>query len=117
MRMSSNMRRRSGETFLFCFDRLMTLLRLLRYETGCLIWQHTKQRNGAPSARPPAGVQRSHPYRASGLVLWPTPAEPKQSRRSVRTRPESVNSPEAAERRLLSVDEPTYGTPLLQDVM
>jgi hypothetical protein len=42
------MRRRSGETFLLCFERFMTLLRLPN-EADCLIWQHTKQRNAAPA--------------------------------------------------------------------
>jgi hypothetical protein len=78
MRMSSIMRRRTGETFLFGFERLMTLLRL-RYEADCLNSQHTKQRNGAPSACSPAGPQRSHPYRASGFVHWPMATMPRRS--------------------------------------
>src|ERR1700677_2335318 len=67
IRMSSIMRRRSGE--IFSGESFMVLLRL-RYEAECLTSQHTKQN---PRDQPPTYTDRSYPYRASGLVPRPYP--------------------------------------------
>src|SRR5450631_1965877 len=65
--MSSIMRRRSGE--IFSDESFMVLLRL-RYEAECLTSQLTKQNlKGQLST----DANRTHPYRASGLVPRPQP--------------------------------------------
>src|SRR6202021_1315489 len=66
-RMSSIMRRRSGE--IFSGESFMVLLRL-RYEAECLTSQLTKQNLRDQLS---TTADRSHPYRASGLVHRPNP--------------------------------------------
>ena len=68
IRMSSIMRRRSGE--IFSGESFMALF-LSRNEAECLTSKHTKQ-NLRP--QPPSGVRSKSPYRASGLVHRPQAA-------------------------------------------